>query len=451
MDYKNFWSNIKQQVREITNINDQIDTQDAAARIKSNIWFRGPNVWILAFSIVIASVGLNVNSTAVIIGAMCISPLMGPIIGIGLSLGTNDIDLLRKGLKNLLIMVAISLVASFLYFLISPLNIVNPTELNARTNPTIYDVLIAFFGGLAGILESCRKERGTVLAGVAIATALMPPLCTAGYGLASGSMHHFLGAFYLFLINGVFIILSTYIMVKFLRFPSIQFINAERAKKIRTIMMVLIIAFIIPSVWTAVTTVRSSNFERNLQAFIASNKTFSGGYIYDYTTSSKHGGHADIFVAAESLSEKDTEMLLSSAEKFGLSRDQITIQERSFGTNISEESEKLMRSIYERADTEINRKEERIRQLEEQLDAIKASEIPYVQLTKEIHFRYPEIIDVTIAKGAEVTTDSLVISDKLNVITVSEERLSEKDIREMTDWLKVRMNDSTVTVLNLKK
>ena len=174
---------LKRTIRYYANIYDHIDTDDAAQRIKSAIWFRGPNAWILAFSIIIASVGLNVNSTAVIIGAMLISPLMGPIIGTGLAIGTNDVDLLKTAAKNVLVMVLISLGASTLFFLLSPLDLINPTELEARTSPTIYDVLIALFGGLAGILENSRKERGTTIAGVAIATALMPPLCTAGYGL----------------------------------------------------------------------------------------------------------------------------------------------------------------------------------------------------------------------------------------------------------------------------
>ena len=196
------WEDIKKRIRQYTYIYDQVDTDSAAERIKSSIWFKGPNAWILAFAIVLASVGLNVNSTAVIIGAMLVSPLMGPIIGAGLALGTNDTDLLRSAAKNLLVMVGISLLASTVFFLLSPLSLVNPTELEARTSPTIYDVLIALFGGLAGILENSRKERGTVLSGVAIATALMPPLCTAGYGLAHLNMHFFFGAMYLFVING---------------------------------------------------------------------------------------------------------------------------------------------------------------------------------------------------------------------------------------------------------
>ena len=195
---------ISSYLRDTANITEQVDVAAAASNIRSNIYFRGPNVWILAFSIIIASVGLNVNSTAVIIGAMLISPVMGPIMGMGLGLGVNDTRLLGDSFRNLLIMVIISLLASSLFFLLSPLNLANPTELAARTSPSIYDVLIALFGGFAGILEHARKEKGTVMSGVAIATALMPPLCTAGFGLAKANWHFFFGAMYLFTINAIF-------------------------------------------------------------------------------------------------------------------------------------------------------------------------------------------------------------------------------------------------------
>ena len=173
--------------KSTVNLNGYIDTENAERSIRGNIVFKGPNAWILAIAIIIASVGLNVNSIPVVIGAMLISPLMGPIFGLGLGLGVNDMSLVKASGKNLIVMVCISLAASFLYFLITPLSLTNPTELLARTNPTIYDVLIALFGGFAGIFEQCRKDKGTVFSGVAIATALMPPLCTAGFGLASGN------------------------------------------------------------------------------------------------------------------------------------------------------------------------------------------------------------------------------------------------------------------------
>ena len=185
---------LKSFLRGVIDVRTSTDTVKAAESIKNNIYFRGPNVWILVCAIVLASVGLNVNSTAVIIGAMLVSPLMGPIFGVGLGLGTEDTGLIKSAVKNLLIMVVISLTAATIYFLITPLKLANPTELMSRTNPTIYDVMIALFGGLAGIFEQSRKEKGTVISGVAIATALMPPLCTAGYGLASGHITYFFGA-----------------------------------------------------------------------------------------------------------------------------------------------------------------------------------------------------------------------------------------------------------------
>ena len=179
------FKSFKEYVGSIINISDHIDVVAAERNIRNSIFFRGPNAWILAVAIIIASVGLNVNSIPVVIGAMLISPLMGPIFGLGLGLGVSDIDLMKSSGKNLFVMVSISLLVSFLYFLITPLSLSNPTELLARTSPTFYDVLIALFGGFAGIFEQCRKEKGTVFSGVAIATALMPPLCTAGFGLAS--------------------------------------------------------------------------------------------------------------------------------------------------------------------------------------------------------------------------------------------------------------------------
>ena len=191
-------SSFIRQLKNIVNFTDSIDILSAKNQIISNIEFKGSNVWILIFATVIASVGLNVNSIPVVIGAMLISPLMGPIMGIGLALGINDTDLLRKSFKNLLIMSTISIITSTTYFLLTPLALEEPTELLARTNPTVYDVFIAFFGGLAVITEVCKKEKGTVIAGAAIATALMPPLCTAGFGLANGNFFYVIGASYLY-------------------------------------------------------------------------------------------------------------------------------------------------------------------------------------------------------------------------------------------------------------
>ena len=363
------WDNILRRIRYYSNISQQIDTEDAAQRIRSGIWFRGPNVWILAFSIVIASVGLNVNSTAVIIGAMLISPLMGPIIGTGLALGTNDFDLLRDSWRNLLVMVVISLIASTVFFLLSPLDLVNPTELEARTSPTIYDVIIAFFGGLAGILENSRKERGTVLSGVAIATALMPPLCTAGYGLANWDMHFFLGAMYLFIINGVFITLATYLMVKYLRFRTVAGIDPVLARRRRNLISGILAIVILPSLVTAFFLIRDNNFQRQVQDFVKENKMVGRSYIYDYNIVSGKNRKVEISIAGEPLSSLQQQQLLDAAARHRIKPGQVLLRQHTLGMT-SEEMNHLIQDIYKRTEDELSRKDAQLSALKASLDSL---------------------------------------------------------------------------------
>ena len=360
---------LRRTFRYYANIYDHIDTEDAAQRIKSGIWFRGPNVWILAFSIVIASAGLNVNSTAVIIGAMLISPLMGPIIGLGLALGTNDLELLKLAAKNLLVMVVISLVASTLFFLLSPLELINPTELAARTRPTIYDVLIALFGGLAGILENSRKERGTVIAGVAIATALMPPLCTAGYGLSCLHFKFFFGAMYLFIINPVFITLATYVMVKYLRFEAVSGLDPVVAKKRRNTISALIAVVVIPSIISAIGMIQDNNFERNVEAFVQENRLVSRSYIYDYRIYNDRGRKVEFSLTGEPMSYEAQTAFFASARSHKIKDSQIIIKEHSLGMT-EEEMNALVRGVYDKTDREMAEKEEQLDRLQTRLDSL---------------------------------------------------------------------------------
>ncbi len=363
---------LKARIRYYANLHEHMDTADAALRIKNAIWFRGPNVYILAFSIIIASVGLNVNSTAVIIGAMLISPLMGPIIGVGMALGTNDTALLRDSLRNLLVMVGISLVVSTLFFLLSPLSLLNPTELEARTSPTIYDVLIAFFGGLAGIFENSRKERGTVLSGVAIATALMPPLCTAGYGLAHWNAHYFVGAMYLFLINCVFIILATYFMVKYLRFKTVAGIDEKTARTRRNIITAVMVVMIIPSLWTAFTLVVDNNFERKVEAFIGENRIIGSSYIYDYDIVKEKGKRSvELYVAGEAPNEAQMNALLASAAEHGIKPRTIRMKSHAIGLS-HEYLENMLEAVYENTGAELEANQERLRALESRLDSLES-------------------------------------------------------------------------------
>lgn len=443
-----FLKDLGQRIRQITNISDSIDTEAASTRIRNGIAFRGPNAWILAFSVVIASVGLNINSTAVIIGAMLVSPLLGPIFGVGLGLGTNDTRLIKYGLQNLLVMVVIGLLASFVYFLITPLNLANPTELEARTSPTIYDVLIALFGGLAGIFEMSRKEKGTVLSGVAIATALMPPLCTAGYGLANWNLSYFAGAMYLFIINSVFIILATYVMVKYLDFKEAQFIDEKSAKRTRTLITVVTLLVMVPSIWSAFRMIQENNFKQDIAQFVDNNRTFEGGYIYDYQIRTGKGLKATIYVTGGALNAETKARLLDSAKEFGISEDRIAFAEHNMFSDDANQSEKLMKGIYERTDAELNRKEMQIRELENRLNEIGRTEIPYRQLTREITSQYPEIKELYLTRGASVSADSLKQDRCLLVVARTDAPLPEARSRRLTDWLRIRLNDTTVVLIN---
>ena len=434
------------QLRDILNLSDHIDVESADRAIRGNVKFRGPNAWILAVAVIIASVGLNVNSIPVVIGAMLISPLMGPIFGMGLGLGVNDIDLMKSSGKNLLVMVSISLVVSFLYFLITPLSLSNPTELLARTSPTFYDVLIASFGGFAGILELCRKEKGTVISGVAIATALMPPLCTAGYGLASGNMTHFIGALYLFVINGTFIMLATYVGVKYLRFQQTEFKDVARGKRTRRITSALIVLLVIPSIWSAVILIRQNNFEADATAFVEHRKTYGNSILYDYKISFKDKAHLELFFTGDPLNELSKAEVMEAAEGYGLEQGQISIKDytRSSAPLDSE----LFQEIYRRNEEQIASKDQEIRTLAEELKLLKNSSVPYSQIAQEIFSIYPAVSEISLSRGKTVNRD-LTESDILMVNLHCTQPLSEAQIEQMKEWLKTRLGIDKV-ILTLK-
>lgn len=427
------------------NIAGYIDTEAAEKAIRGNIYFRGPNAWILAIATIIASIGLNVNSIPVVIGAMLISPLMGPIFGLGLGLGVNDMTLLKSSGKNLLVMVCISLAASFLYFLITPLSLSNPTELLARTNPTIYDVLIALFGGFAGILEQCRKEKGTVFSGVAIATALMPPLCTAGFGLASGNLGYFLGALYLFFINCLFIMLATYISVKYFRFRQTEYDDQATGRRTKRISSILIILFIVPSIWSAVTLIRQNNFEENAFAFVEHSKTYSRSIIYDYRIDHTDGSVIELFFTGDPLDEKTKETIRKAAEEYGIKESQLIINDHTYSNDTNDIE--LVKGIYDKMDEEIAKRDEEIRRLKEELRTSKGAEIPYSQIVREMKNNYPSIEEVHITHGAGVTADSLQVNESMIVLVTSSARLSEEDSTRLNDWLKIRLDSDSAKLI----
>ena len=430
--------------RQTIRLTEYIDTEVAERSIRNNIYFRGPNAWILAIAVVIASVGLNVNSIPVIIGAMLISPLMGPIFGMGLGLGINDMSLIKSSGKNLLVMVSISLAASFVYFLITPLSLTNPSELLARTNPTIYDVLIALFGGFAGILEQCRKEKGTVFAGVAIATALMPPLCTAGFGLASGNFSYFLGASYLFVINCIFIMLATYVSVKHFGFREATFANELVQRRTRIFSTVLIVLFIIPSIWTAIVFIKQNNFEGNATTFAEKCKVYGRTILYDYKIDHADGSVINLFFSGDPLSDQARRDLITQAAEYNIKAEQVVINE--YTTTNKDNDIELVKSIYDRMDAEVARRDAEINSLRQQLDATQQVSLPYVQLTREITGIYPSVRSVVIARGAAVGRDSLVASPCISVIVRPDSMLTSTETIQLIEWLRVRLNEENIVL-----
>ena len=441
------WQIFLSRLRKIVRIEGEMDTVAASDRIRSAIPFRGPNVWILAFSIIIASVGLNVNSTAVIIGAMLISPVMGPIIGMGLGLGVNDTRLLGDSLRNLLIMVIISLIASSLFFLLSPLNLANPTELEARTSPSIYDVLIALFGGFAGILEQARKEKGTVMSGVAIATALMPPLCTAGFGLAKWNLHFFFGAMYLFTINAIFIMFATYLACKYLHFQQKSFADERTARRTRSVITAVVLLVTVPSIWSAFIMIRNNNFTTNAQNFVSENRMIARAYIYDYRISNGSNRAVTLYLSGEALNDQEHLDLVELAGKYGIKANELKIKENAIDSD--DQSKKLVEGIYERMDRQLEAKENEILALQATVDSLNGKRIPYEQITAETIAQYPQVTGLHLSRGATVEADSTRVDGILAIVYCDDELSPENKVR-LENWLRVRLGgDVSLNLLTI--
>ena len=435
--------------RLLVNMRDHVDVDAAAVSIRSNIFFRGPNVFILACAIIIASVGLNLNSIPVIIGAMLISPVMGPILGFGLGLGTNDTGLVKDAFKNFIVMVVISILASTIFYLISPLQLEQQTELLARTNPTLYDVLIALFGGFAGILENSRKEKGgTVIPGVAIATALMPPLCTVGYGIAHLEPRFILGAFYLFIINTVFITLATFVTVKYLHFPNVAADDARRKRSARWISLILVI-LLVPSVFSAVQMIQDNNFAISAQKLVMQNKNLGKSYIYDYKTDLESRPHKlELYLAGERMESSARERIYLDAEEAGITRSQIVIHEdAAFQNEMMSESE-IIRGILDGHNRQVDALQGQVDSLSATLEFLRAGQLPSELITREIAAQYAGVQEVTLTRGESVVAEGGSTHPAVVAIIRSTLPLTAAERERIEQWLRVRLSVDDVTVIN---
>lgn len=438
----------------LVSMSDQIDKPGTSQSIRKNIYFRGPNVIILICAIIIASVGLNVNSIPVIIGAMLISPVMSPILGFGFGLGVQDDTLVKDSLRNFAVMVVISILASTLFFVLSPLKLEHPTELLARTNPTIYDVLIALFGGFAGMLENSRKEKGMVLPGVAIATALMPPLCTVGYGISVLSWKYILGALYLFLINSIFIALATLLTTRYLKYPLVTEGNQEGYRKLNpNVLAIALLVMIVPSVYSAVQIVKDSNTSINASNFVSDNKAIGHSFIFDYEIDgSTKPSSLVLFIAGEQLSEEEKERLYEDAETYGFTRERIVLRENASlrRENVSE----VMKEVYEHNAKQISALNDTIASLRSSLNRY----LPVEAVSKELHAQYPTITNLILTRGESINfqpKDSTSAENaqagigqtSIIAIITSSKHLPDDVVATIERWLKIRLEDENVTVM----
>lgn len=405
------------------------------ARIENAVEFKGTNLWILVFAIFIASLGLNVNSTAVIIGAMLVSPLMGPIMGLGLGVGINDLELLKKAIKNHLFATIIGLLASTIYFLISPLSEAH-SEILSRTQPNIYDVLIALFGGFAGIVATNSKNKGNVLTGVAIATALMPPLCTAGYGLATLNFNYFIGAFYLYFINTVFIAFATFIGVKLLNFPIKHLTNITTETRTKRIIFLMLLVAIVPSIYLGYNLIQQSRYQSKAKKFIENECKIENDYLLNRTIDAQKEIITLVYGGAKIEDEKISK-IKNKLAIYGLKNTKLNINQ-GFLSQLSIEN-KLDK------DTQIISLQIEHEQLQKKVDSLNLKKDFNRNIFQEVKILFPSLIEMIIQPSLSFNNteeDSIII-----VYLKFSNKIKLEERTRLENWLNKRLNSDKTKII----
>jgi uncharacterized hydrophobic protein (TIGR00271 family) len=446
------WSRIveilRPQLIERLQIRDLADPSATIEGIKKDIEFRGFNLWILVFSIVIASIGLNVDSTAVVIGAMLISPLMGPIMGFGLGVGINDAATVRKSLTNLGVAAGIAVLSSAIYFLISPIDEAG-SELFARTNPTFLDVLVALFGGLTGILAGSRKEKNNVIPGVAIATALMPPLCTAGFGLANGEWEYFFGAFYLFLINAILIATATTLVVRYLNFPQATYVDPVRERKYKRYFAVALLALVVPSGWIFYKTVSETVVTSRIDGYVAEHAKFPGTEVVKSEILWESGApHVHLVLLGEFVPESLVEQWSDGLAEAVPEAVMHVVQNTKDATGLAEMTRLI--NLYSEGRAALVQRDEEIRTLRTELGAaneqLTGLQLP-PSLGAEIQLQHPAVMGARM--GLIQTTGVAEPMPWIEVIWAPEEDSLPRtpvDVERVEAWLRVRLGNPATEI-----
>lgn len=444
-----FWLNAKEMLRERLSLTeDKAEDSIIDDRIRGDIHMKGSNLWILMFAIFVASIGLNVNSTAVIIGAMLISPLMGPIMGIGYGAGINDFELIRRSFKNLTIATFIALLTSTLYFLISPLDTAQ-SELLSRTTPTAWDVLIGFFGGLAGIVGATRKEKSNVIPGVAIATALMPPLCTAGFGLATGHWSYFFGAFYLYTINFVFIALSTFLIVRAFNIAERKYIDPAVAKRARNYIFAVVIATILPSSYLAYQLVGKEVFKAKASAFVNEQLNFKNTNVAQIKIDPK-SREIKVFLIGDHISQSKLNDISLRLGKVGLENAKLKVYQNGEqeGIDITTLKADIITDLYNNTKADLEAKEKEITLLQEKNKLYLHNQALYTAIPNELKTLFPKVHSVLFSESYYPVSFDHNQSEKWYILNaVSTKRLSKNERSQIEQWLKIRVQSNNVHVI----
>ncbi|MAZ30925.1 MAG: hypothetical protein CMP57_02400 [Flavobacteriales bacterium] len=428
---------------------ENIKHEEVRKSLLKDITFRGYNVWILICSIVICSIGLNSNSTAVVIGAMLISPLMGPILGVGLSIGTNDLSNLKESLKNFLIALGVSLLTSTIFFLITPLKSAD-AELLARTTPTFLDALVAIFGGLAGVIAMSRKDASNVIPGVAIATALMPPICTAGYGLANGNMNFFLGALYLFLLNSVFISIATLVIVRYLRFPLISFVDESTEKKVKRYIVLISSIIIIPSAFLFFDVTQKSIFDGRAKKFTKETIIFKGSEMMNANIKyNKNGSSIEVFMIGKHIPDDviwawEQELIKSDLKNTILKVVQNKdTSEEMIGSIKDQVKSGIIEEMYHKNYQDLQFKNTVIDSLNKELYSIKDKTLDWMQLKREIFTQYPDLKSLSFGKSIQITLEHIdTIPTLIPIWTVGNQS------NKLKNWLEVRTGENNIHIVS---
>lgn len=431
---------IIRKILQAFSLESELEDQDLVYNeIEKGVIFKGTNLWILMFAIIVASVGLNVNSTAVIIGAMLISPLMGPINGMGYSIATYDFELFRKSINNFLFAILASLVASTAYFALSPVSTAH-SELLARTSPTIYDVLIALFGGLAGIVAICSKQKGNVIPGVAIATALMPPLCTAGYGLATGQFNFFFGALYLFTINTIFIAIASVWISQLLKFPIRGVIDESRKKRINKTITLVITIVLLPSIFFGYKLVQREDFLQKANMYVSNVSIFEGNYLLKYdidATSSK----ITLTYGGSMLSETQKNEIIKKSTDFDLDKATILVEQGLTFSDMDEKNVELIKLKEQLVNLNFS-----LRAKDSEIDSILIQQKFGLTILNEIKPIFPQI-NGCIYSESLCYHDTLDLPKMIPVVILSIKSEIKKDDKvKINNWLIQRLKNNDVKI-----